>query len=145
MASLEGKVAIVTGGSRESGAALREALAGAGASVVIAYHGAPELGEAVVARILGAGGQALARQADLSSVADNQWLVAQAVEAFGRLDIFVANAGLTMWAPFLQVDEATWDKVVNLNLKGSYFGAQAAARQMVAQRAAAPGAPDSHG
>jgi 3-oxoacyl-[acyl-carrier protein] reductase len=134
MTSLQGKVAIVTGGSREIGAAMAQALAGAGAAVVIAHHGAPELAEAVVARIRAAGGQVLAHQADLSSVADNQWLVAQAVEEFGRLDIFVANAGMTMWGPFLQVDEATWDTVVNLNLKGSYFGAQAAARQMIAQR-----------
>jgi 3-oxoacyl-[acyl-carrier protein] reductase len=135
MTSLQGKVAIVTGGSREIGAVMAEALAGAGAAMVIAHHGAPELAEAVVARIRAAGGQAVAHQADLSGVADNQRLVAQAVEAFGRLDIFVANAGLTMWGPFLQVDEATWDTVVDLNLKGSYFGAQAAARQMMAQRA----------
>jgi 3-oxoacyl-[acyl-carrier protein] reductase len=135
MTSLQGKVAIVTGGNREIGAAMAQALAGAGAAVVIAHHGAQALAEAVVARIRAAGGQAASHQADLSSVADNQRLVAQAVEAFGRLDIFVANAGLTMWGPFLQVDEATWDTVVDLNLKGSYFGAQAAARQMVAQRA----------
>jgi 3-oxoacyl-[acyl-carrier protein] reductase len=136
MTSLKGKVAIVTGGSREIGAAMSEALAGAGATVVVAHYGAPELAGAVVARIHAAGGQALALQADLSSVVGNQQLVAQTVEAFGRLDIFVANAGLTMWVPFLQVDEATWDTVVDLNLKGSYFGAQAAARQMVAQWAA---------
>jgi 3-oxoacyl-[acyl-carrier protein] reductase len=55
------------------------------------------------------------------------------VEELGRLDVFAANAGVTRWAPFLDVDEATWDVVVDLNLKGSYFGAQAAARQMVAQ------------
>ncbi len=135
MTSLQGKVAIVTGGSREIGAVMAEALAGAGAAVVIAHHGAPELAEAIVARIRSTGGQAVAYQADLSGVADNQRLIAQAVEAFGRLDIFVANAGLTMWGPFLQVDETTWDTVVDLNLKGSYFGAQAAARQMMAQRA----------
>jgi NAD(P)-dependent dehydrogenase (short-subunit alcohol dehydrogenase family) len=133
--SIEGKVAIVTGGSREIGAAMVEALAGAGAAVVIAYQGASALAEVVVARIRAAGGQARAVQADLSNVADNQRLVAQAVEAFGRLDIFVANAGLTMWGPFLEADEATWDTVVDLNLKGSFFGAQAAARQMVAQHA----------
>ena len=135
MTSLQGKVAIVTGGSREIGAAMAEALADAGAAVVIAYQGASALAEAVVARIRAAGGQAISYQADLSSVADNRRLVAQAVEAFGRLDIFVANAGLTMWGPFLQVDEETWDTVVDLNLKGSYFGAQAAARQMIAQQA----------
>ena len=134
MASLQGKVAIVTGGSREIGATMAQALASAGAAVMIVHHGAPELAEAVVAHIRASGGQAASLQADLSSVADNQRLVAQTVEAFGRLDIFVANAGLTMWGPFLEVDEATWDTVSDLNLKGSYFGAQAAARQMVAQR-----------
>jgi 3-oxoacyl-[acyl-carrier protein] reductase len=139
MTSLQGKVAIVTGGSREIGTAMAESLAGAGAAVVIAYHAEPELAEGAVARIRAAGGQAITEVADLSGVADNQRLVARAVEAFGKLDIFVANAGLTMWGPFLEVDAATWDSVVDLNLKGSFFGAQAAARQMVAQRAANPG------
>jgi NAD(P)-dependent dehydrogenase (short-subunit alcohol dehydrogenase family) len=134
MTSLQGRVAIVTGGSREIGAAMAEALAGAGAAVVIAYHGPPDLAEPAAARIRGNGGQVALHQADLSSVAENRRLVARAVEELGRLDIFVANAGLTMWGPFLEVDEATWDTVVDLNLKGSYFGAQAAARQMVAQR-----------
>jgi NAD(P)-dependent dehydrogenase (short-subunit alcohol dehydrogenase family) len=141
MSTLSGKVAIVTGGSREIGAAMAEALAGAGAAVVIAHHSSPELAEQVVGRIRAAGGRAVAEEADLASVADNLRLVARAVEAFGRLDIFVANAGLTMWGPFLEVDEATWDGVVDLNLKGSFFGAQAAARQMLAQREAQPGDP----
>ena len=136
MTSLQGKVAIITGGSREIGVAMAEALAAAGAAVVIAHHAEPELAEPAVARIRAAGGQALTEVADLSSLAENRRLVARAVEAFGRLDIFVANAGLTMWGPFLDIDEATWDTVVDLNLKGSFFGAQAAARQMVAQRAA---------
>ena len=82
-------------------------LAGAGAAVVVAHHAEPEQAEATVARIRPGGGRALAEQADLSLVADNQRLVARAVDAFGRLDIFVANAGLTMWGPFLEVDEAT--------------------------------------
>jgi 3-oxoacyl-[acyl-carrier protein] reductase len=113
---------------------MAEALASAGASVAVAHHGATELADAVVERIRATGGQAVALQADLETVADNRRLVGQTVEAFGRLDIFVANAGVTMWAPFLDVDEATWDTVVDLNLKGAYFGAQAAARQMIAQR-----------
>ena len=130
---LHGKVAIVTGASREIGAAMAEALAGAGASVLVTHYNEPDLAAATVERIRAAGGQALAHEADLSSVAENQSMVARAVEAFGRLDIFVANAGLTIGAPFLETDEVAWDTLVNLNLKGSYFGAQAAARQMVAQ------------
>ena len=99
MTSLKGKVAIITGGSREIGAAMAEALAEAGSAVIIAYQEASALAEAVVSRIRESGGQAQALQADLSNVADNQRLIAQTVEAFGRLDIFVANAGLTMWGP----------------------------------------------
>src|SRR6266487_4264413 len=93
MMNLSNKVAIVTGASREIGAAMAEALAAAGAAV----------------------------------------LAAHAVAEFGRLDIFAANAGLTIGRPFLETDESTWDTLVNLNLKGSFFGAQAAARQMIAQ------------
>jgi 3-oxoacyl-[acyl-carrier protein] reductase len=130
---LHNKVAIVTGASREIGAAIAESLANAGASVVVAHHAEPELAEAVVARISEAGGQALAIDTDLSRVEANRALVAQAVAAFGRLDMFVANAGLTLWGSFLETSEEIWDTVNNLNLKGSYFGAQAAARQMVAQ------------
>lgn len=139
MTSLQGKVAIVTGGSREIGASMAEGLARAGAAVVIAHHAAPDLAETAVARIRTAGGQAIAEEADLSSISENQRLVTRTVETFGRLDIFVANAGITTWGPFLEVDEATWNTVVDLNLKGSFFGAQAAARQMITQRAANPG------
>ena len=130
---LSNKVAIVTGASREIGAAMAEALAGAGAAVLVAHYGEPELAGAVVGRIAAAGGRALAHDADLSSVAENQRMVERAVEAFGRLDILAANAGLTLWGTFLDTTEQAWDTLVNLNLKGSYFGAQAAARQMIAQ------------
>jgi NAD(P)-dependent dehydrogenase (short-subunit alcohol dehydrogenase family) len=130
---LHNKVAIVTGASREIGATIAEFLSGAGATVVVAHHAEAELAEQTVERIRVAGGQAMAIDADLSSVQANRDLVAQTVAAYGRLDIFVANAGLTMWGAFLETSEETWDTVNNLNLKGSYFGAQAAARQMVAQ------------
>lgn len=127
------RVGIVTGASREIGAELAIALAGTGVAVVVAHHGEAELAAAVVERIRSEGGEALPFDADLSSVEANRRLVAFAAEQLGRVDVFVANAGLTRWAPFLEVDEATWDTVVDLNLKGSYFGAQAAARAMVEQ------------
>ena len=130
---VEPRVAIVTGASREIGAEMAVALAQTGVAVVVAHHGEADLADAVVERIRSQGGEALPFDADLSSVEANRSLVAFAAEKLGRLDIFVANAGVTRWAPFVEVDEATWDTVVDLNLKGSYFGAQAAARTMLAQ------------
>ena len=74
----------------------------------------------------------IAIDCDLALVAENERLVARAVDELGRVDIFAANAGVVRWAPFLEHDEATWT-CHDLNLKGSFFGAQAAARQMIAQ------------
>ena len=127
------RVAIVTGASRELGAAMAAALAEAGLAVVVAHNGEPELAEEVVSGIGTRGGEARAFDADLSATDENRRLVDFTTRELGRLDVFVANAGLTRWAPFLDADEEMWDAVVDLNLKGSYFGAQAAARQMVAQ------------
>lgn len=129
----ERRVAIVTGASRELGAEMAAALARTGAAVVVAHHGEGTLAESVVSGIRSAGGVALTFDANLATVGANRKLVDFAVDELGRLDVFVANAGLTRWSPFLEMDEATWDEVVDLNLKGSYFGAQAAARRMVAQ------------
>jgi 3-oxoacyl-[acyl-carrier protein] reductase len=128
-----GKVAVVTGASREIGAAMAEALARRGAAILLGHRDEDALAQVVVARIRAAGGTALPHNADCSTVEANQHLIDQAVSAFGRVDIFVANAGLTMWGPFLDYSEVMWDTVIDLNLKGSFFGAQAAARQMVKQ------------
>lgn len=131
--SFSGKVAIVTGASREIGAAMAEALAQRGAAVVIGHRDEAALAQAVVARIQAAGGTALPYNADCSNVEANRRLIEEVVSEFGRVDIFVANAGLTMWGPFLDYTEAMWDTVIDLNLKGSFFGAQTAAQQMVKQ------------
>jgi 3-oxoacyl-[acyl-carrier protein] reductase len=131
--SLSGKVAVVTGASREIGADMAEALARRGAAVLVAHWREPELAEAVVARIRAFGGTALPHDCDCSIVSETQAMIARAVSEFGRLDLFAANAGLTLWAPFLDYTEAAWDSVIDLNLKGSFFGAQAAARQMIQQ------------
>jgi 3-oxoacyl-[acyl-carrier protein] reductase len=133
MASLSGKVAIVTGASREIGAAMAETLAREGAAVLVSHLGEAALAEATAARIRAAGGTAEVFEADGADLAQHQPLIDRAVKAFGRLDILAANAGLTRYCAFLDYDEATYDTVMDLNLKGSFFCAQAAARQMIRQ------------
>jgi len=130
---LDGSVALVTGASREIGAAIAVALAARGAAVLVAHHAEAALAEAAVERIRSAGGRAVAHEADLRRVAEAEATVARAVAEFGRLDVCVANAGVTVWGHFLDYSEAKWDAVADLNLKGSFFLAQAAARQMVRQ------------
>jgi 3-oxoacyl-[acyl-carrier protein] reductase len=130
---LAGKVAIVTGASREIGAAMALALAQKGAGVLVAHYREDDLATETVARVRSAGGKAIVHDCDCSRVDENEALVARAVDAFGRLDVMVANAGVTMWGEFLDYTEDKWDAVADLNLKGSFFGAQAAARQMIRQ------------
>lgn len=129
--SEEGPVAIVTGTSAEIGASVATALGRAGLRVLLTYHAEPGFAEEARAQILAGGGQAELHQADLTQVAENVRLVRSALDRWGRLDVFVANAGLTHHAAFLDTSEEAWDQVVNLNLKGSFFGAQAAARAML--------------
>ena len=129
----QNKVALVTGVNREIGAAIAETLAGAGCQVFATYWREPERVTALVERVRRNGGQIDVFEADLSHVSANQEMVARAVAAFGRIDILAANAGLTVSKPFLETTEEEWNTVVDLNLKGSYFGAQAAARQMARQ------------
>src|SRR3972149_10162943 len=105
-ASLMGKAAIVTGASREIGAAMAEAMAREGAAVLVAHYREPELAEATVAHIRSIGGTALPHDCDCSIVSETRGMIARAVSEFGRLDIFVANAGLTLWAPCLEYTEA---------------------------------------
>jgi len=131
---LTGRVAIVTGASRGIGRALAFGLARAGAAVVVNYHAANR-GAAVdvVGQIKSVGGRAMEVQADVGDLAQHAQLVAAACDGFGRLDILVNNAAVTSRQPFLEATPQAWDETVNVNLKGIYFLAQAAARPMVAQ------------
>jgi NAD(P)-dependent dehydrogenase (short-subunit alcohol dehydrogenase family) len=120
--SLEGRVAIVTGASRGIGEAVAVRLAEAGAAVVLAAR-KPEALEEVAARIVAAGGRALAVAAHMGKPADVQALVARAVAAFGKVDVLVNNAAANPYfGPLLGVDEGAWDKTFEVNLKG-YFAA----------------------
>ncbi len=118
--TLEGKNAIVTGGSLGIGAAIARELAGQGANVAINYRKHDAEAKQVVADIEAMGRKGLAVQADVASFADADRMVAQVLEAFGGLDILVNNAGINRDAVSWKMTEEQWDEVMAVNLKG-YF------------------------
>lgn len=128
---LEGKVALVTGSSLGIGEAIARAFGRAGAKVTIDYHTHREPAEKLCQEL--GEGNAIAVQADVSKIADINTIIDQTVKTFGRLDILVNNAGIEQPTPFLEVTEEQWDKQLAVDLKGPFFAAQAAARQMVKQ------------
>lgn len=127
---LSGGVAIVTGGAMGIGQGIAFRLAEAGASVVIADRDV-EAAQRTVELITERGGRATAMQVDVSVIDDAQAMVQQTIDAFGQVNILVNNAGIFPFAPALEVCEELWDRVLGVNLKGAFFCAQAAARQMV--------------
>ncbi len=121
-APLEGKVAIVTGAASGIGQTTAEALASRGATVVVSDVN-DKLGESVAEDINERGGEALFVHADVSKNEDMEALVEETLEAFGTLDLAVNNAGIEgELAPTVEYDEASWDKVVDINLKGVFLG-----------------------
>ncbi|CAM5770998.1 2-deoxy-D-gluconate 3-dehydrogenase [Labrys miyagiensis] len=126
---LSGKKALVTGASRGIGRSLAEALGAAGAEVAVAARSLAALDETVAA-IRSEGGTVHAVAMDVSSVESCREGVGQAIDRLGGLDILVNNAGIEEVRPSLEVDEALWDRIVDTNLKGAFFCAQAAARWM---------------
>lgn len=131
--SLEGRRALVTGASRGIGQALAVALAGAGADVAVTARDAASL-EETVAAVEALGRRAVPLAQDVRDVAASRLAVQQAADALDGLDILVNNAGYEEVTPSLDIEEAVWDRVVDTNLKGAFFVAQAAARQMQAGR-----------
>ncbi|AGA27029.1 SDR family NAD(P)-dependent oxidoreductase [Singulisphaera acidiphila] len=115
---LEGKVAVVTGASKGIGASIAKHLAAAGAAVVVNYASSKEGADRVVAEIVGAGGKAIAVQADVSKSADIDRLFSASKQAYGRLDILVNNAGIFEFAPLEGVTEEHFHKQFNLNVLG---------------------------
>ncbi len=127
---LAGKTALVTGASRGIGRAIALRLGRAGASVVVNYAASPDKAQEVVAAIEAGGGQATAIQADMSRRADVTRLFEQAEEHFGTLDIVVSNAGVYQAKPLVDVTEADFDELFNLNARGVFFTLQEAARRV---------------
>ena len=128
--SLNGRTALVTGSSRGIGQAIAEQLAADGAAIVINYTRNEQPARAVVNRIVGKGGKAIAIQADISKAADVTRLFSEAEKAMGQLDIVVANAGVYLMKPFIESTEADYDYVFGINTKGVFFTLQEAARRV---------------
>lgn len=127
--ALDGKVAVITGASRGIGNSLAAALAAAGARVALLGRDRDTLATAA-ARLIAAGRSARSFECDISRVASVDATFQQIAEEFGRIDILVNNAGIEQLCTSLEVTEALWDRIVNTNLKGAFFAAQAAARRM---------------
>ncbi len=135
MFDLHAKVALVTGGGRGIGRGIALALAAQGADVAVDYVSDPKDAQRVVGEMAAKGRKAVAVQGDVSKPADAERIVAETVKTLGRLDVLVNNAGILSFEPFLGMKEETWDRVIAVNLKGQFLVAQAAARQMVKQKA----------
>lgn len=130
---LKGKVAIVTGGNSGIGQAIVLELAKQGARVAIDYIAHPEATEDLEKQIAAMGDCAIGIEADVSKVADLQKLIDAAVEAFGRVDIMVNNAGIETRTSVLDTTEEQYERVLEINLKSAFFGCQLAAKQMIKQ------------
>src|SRR6266508_3470122 len=137
MFSLAGKSCVVTGASRGLGRAIASAFADQGADVVLAARSVPDL-EELRREIEGKGRRAVVARTDVTDVAQLQALADTALSSFGKLDVWVNNAGGDPsieggWREWLDVTEDGWDRMIRLNLRGQVFGAQAAARAMRAK------------
>ncbi len=127
---LDDQVVVVTGASRGIGRGVAEGLAATGAIVAVTARSLADA-EVVVAAITDAGGRARGYALDVTSIESINMAVDQIVADHGRLDVLVANAGLGANLPALEVTEEHWDSMMDANLKGAFFTAQACARHMV--------------
>lgn len=131
--NLVDKVAIITGAKQGMGKTHALKLAKAGASVVISDISQEEC-QIVADEIKKAGGKAVAVKCDISNKAEVEQMVKKTVETFGKLDILVNNAGICPFKPFLEMTEEEFNKVIDINLKGYFLCAQAAAKEMAKQK-----------
>ena len=127
---LEGKIALITGGSRGIGAAIAKRLATDGANVAITYSKGADAAAAVVKEIERNGGKAIAIQADATDAAAAKAAVEKTVETFGRLDVLVNNAGTAIPKTFEETTLEEMDRLLNINVRGVFIATQAALKHM---------------
>ena len=130
---LKEKVAIITGARRGMGKSHALRLAKAGAKVVVSDISEEEC-QKVVDEIKKNRGEAMAVKCDVTKKGEVENMVKQAIGKWGRIDILVNNAGICQFKPFLEITEEEWDRTIDINLKGYFLCAQAAAKEMVKQK-----------
>lgn len=128
--NLQGKVALVTGGSRGIGAAIAKKLAENGAKVALTYSNSPDAGHAVVAEIKGKGGDAVAFKANAASASEAANAVSQTASHFGRLDILVNNAGVFELLPVTDITDEIYNKSFDINVRAVFAGVREAAKHL---------------
>ena len=130
MSDAKNKVAIVTGASRGIGAAIAERLGRDDFTVIVNYAGNAAMANAVVARIEAAGGSALSAQADVADPAAVKRMFDAAEDAFGGVDVLINNAGIMALSPLAATEDADFDKIVSVNLKGTFNTLREAGRRL---------------
>ncbi|MDD2846332.1 MAG: glucose 1-dehydrogenase [Rhodoferax sp.] len=140
-ATPEGLVVAITGAGQGIGRGLALAFARHGARAVVVSDINEPAAQAVADEVRALGCAALAVRADIVNAADCANLVAQAVQAFGRLDVMLCNAGIMQMRPLLELQGEDWDRMLAVNVKGTFQTLQAAARQMLTQPPLAQGRP----
>ncbi len=134
MAELEGKIALVTGAGRGIGSAIAKKLAGMGAVVIVNYSGSEKAAADTVEQIKAAGGEAESYKCNVADFAEVEGLIKYVIEKYKKLDILVNNAGITKDDLLMRMSEENFDKVIDVNLKGTFNTIKNVARQMLRQK-----------